>query len=350
MSAKHVLIYRLGSLGDAIVALPSLRVIAHTYPDARRCMLTNMRFSAKSAPMEQVYKNTGLIHDYIHYPINLTNPRIILSIFRRIRYFHPDILVYLTAPRGQVRILRDALFFKLCGIKKIIGLPLSKKLQCPSYVGNGMYEYEGDRLLRCLQRLNTSTVNTRSQSSYDLGLNSIKDNYTQSVLDELGTNVPFIAVSIGAKVNVKDWEDENWSVLIRKLGQTLNDWGLVMIGSSDEKERCAKLLSNWPEKHLNLCGHTNIKEAALILKKAKAFVGHDSGPMHLASAVGTRCVAIFSSRNFPGEWFPPGEHNKILYKKISCMGCRRNFCNDLKKRCILSISVDNVYDQLVSIL
>ena len=72
---------------------------------------------------------------------------------------------------------------------------------------------------------------------------------------------------------------------------------------------------------MNLCGLLNPRESAAALKMAKIFVGHDSGPMHLAASVGIPCVAIFSARNKPGVWFPYGNQHKVVYHPIDCYGC-----------------------------
>ena len=70
--------------------------------------------------------------------------------------------------------------------------------------------------------------------------------------------------------------------------------------------------------------------------------GHDSGPMHLAAAVDTPCVAIFSSRNYLGEWFPQGTGHRVLYHPIECQGCRLDVCEDRARACMNSIAVDEV--------
>jgi ADP-heptose:LPS heptosyltransferase len=66
--------------------------------------------------------------------------------------------------------------------------------------------------------------------------------------------------------------------------------------------------------------------------------------MHLAAAVGTPCVAIFSSQNLPGEWFPYGKIHKVLYRDIECGGCRLTICIEREKACIRSISVEDVFN------
>jgi heptosyltransferase III len=100
----------------------------------------------------------------------------------------------------------------------------------------------------------------------------------------------------------------------------------------------------------NLCGQLSVRESAAMLSRSETYIGHDSGPMHLAAAVGTLYVAILSSRNLPGEWFPPGSQHRILYKTVGCMGCRRDVCEERNKTCIRSISVDEVFGRVMRVL
>jgi glycosyltransferase involved in cell wall biosynthesis len=72
-------------------------------------------------------------------------------------------------------------------------------------------------------------------------------------------------------------------------------------------------------------------------------VCHDSGPMHLAATMGVPCVAIFSARAKPGEWFPRGDHHTVLYHKTPCWDCGLEECIEKEKLCILSITVDEVF-------
>ncbi len=72
--------------------------------------------------------------------------------------------------------------------------------------------------------------------------------------------------------------------------------------------------------------------------------------MHLAAAVGLRCVAIFSSRSLPGIWFPSGDKNKILYTNIECQGCERTICIERKKECIARISPQDVVNEIDTLM
>lgn len=347
-NAERILVYRLGSLGDFIVALPSLHMLTQVFPNTKRLMLTNSSYSVKAIPSTQILKHTGIIQEYIHYPLKLKNLRAILSLIRHIRHLKPEVVIYLTGPRGIVKILRDTIFFKLCGIRRLIGFPYRKSQQQSKLLNGGLYEYEGTRLLRCLSSLGTMSL--KDSYAFELHLQNYEYEAANQALMHFKLDIPFIVASIGTKLEVNDWGDDNWNLLILNIGRHLSRWGLIMIGSEDEKARTDRLLSNWPGQSLNLCGQLSVRETAAVLNKAEAFIGHDSGPIHLAAAVGISCVGIFSSRNLPGEWFPPGNRHHILYKRVHCMGCRLDVCLKHEKYCIRSISVDEVFNHVIKLL
>jgi ADP-heptose:LPS heptosyltransferase len=69
--------------------------------------------------------------------------------------------------------------------------------------------------------------------------------------------------------------------------------------------------------------------------------------MHIAAAVGTPCVAVFSARLGLGKWFPHGSQQvntrqRVLYNRTSCSPCNLEICTAENKRCILSITPEQV--------
>ena len=116
--------------------------------------------------------------------------------------------------------------------------------------------------------------------------------------------------------------------------------------TQEEREKTDSVLDHWKGTVANLCGKTSPRVSAAILEKASLFVGHDSGPMHLASAVGTPCVAIFSAQNPPGQWFPRGDKNRILLPEKLCSVCAFLGCRQINNKCILSITVDQVHEEI----
>jgi ADP-heptose:LPS heptosyltransferase len=345
VSPRRVLIYRLGSLGDTVVALPALRLVARAFPGAERYMLTNYSLSDKAAPVAQVLSGTGLINGYLEYPVRLRNLGKLMDLVSRIRELSPEVLVYLAAPRGLAKAWRDAFFFRACGIRNLVGLPVTLQMQKPLKIGNERYEYEGARLARCLSLLGDSQFDERD--AFSLALTGDEHLAAERALGARMVGRRLLAVSIGGKAEVKDWGDANWSFLLKALGQKLPGWGLAMVGAPVEYARSQQLLNCWPGASINLCGALNVRETAAALQRASIFCGHDSGPMHLAAAVGTVCVAIFSARNLPGEWFPYGRHHRVIYHPMECQGCGLEACVVRDKACIRSIKVDEVLDAVL---
>jgi len=123
----------------------------------------------------------------------------------------------------------------------------------------------------------------------------------------------YIVLSIGSKLPDKDWGDHNWNIVIECITNQNPELGILCIGSKEEKTRSERLTTSWRGPVVNLCGRVNPRISALTMKKALFYLGHDSGPMHLAALVKTPCVAVFSARSKPGVWFPKGDANQILY-------------------------------------
>lgn len=344
---SRVLVFRLGSLGDTIVALPALRLIERAFPNSELWVLTNFPVSEKAPAMASLLQGMGLVKGYLRYSIGIRNIGELGKLACQIRRLHPTALVYLTGARGGRRTIRDAVFFRMCGIKQMVGIPYSADLRRPQRFDNNDYEYEGARLIRNLADLDFPQK--IGAEAFNLRLTGEERATAQLVIEPCISAQPFLAASIGSKVDVKDWGDENWRQLLSRLSMVLSGWGLVMVGASDERERSERLIDHWRGARLNLCGVTSVRETAAVLERAEAYIGHDSGPMHLAAAVGTSCVAIFSSRDLPGVWFPFGGDHRVLYHSVECRGCRLEVCGKYQKRCIRSITVDEVGRAVLSL-
>jgi len=323
-----------------VVSLPALRLIARAYPDAERWMLTNFSVGAKMASASEVLDGTGLVHDYIKYPTGTRDLNVLNSLRQQISGQMFDTLIYLNASRGRATAVRDALFFKSCGVRSLLGVPYKKRLQENLLLEDGLYEYEGARLLRCLNDLGEQSL--ESPDSFDLCLAENERDAASRALEGVDSRSPIVAVSIGTKLDVNDWGDDKWGRLLAIVGAGRPDAQLVILGVQVERQRSQNLASHWPSESLNLCGLLRVRETAAVLARADLFVGHDSGLMHFAAAVGTPVVAVFSSRNPPGQWFPHGTEHRVLYTRIDCQGCRRELCIDRQKQCIRSIGVEAV--------
>jgi heptosyltransferase III len=126
--------------------------------------------------------------------------------------------------------------------------------------------------------------------------------------------------------------------------------GLVMVGSADEFSRSEGLAADWSGPTINLCGKLTPRESGAVASSAVAFLGHDSGPAHLASAVGAKVVTVFSGRSLPGVWFPFGNEANVLCEKTPCFNCGLSVCEKEAMRCIRSVSPQKVVATTLSVI
>jgi heptosyltransferase III len=335
---QRVLIYRLGSLGDHVVALPAYHQIARCFPNAERRLLTNIPVQANAPAAAAVLGNSGLIHGYINYPVGMRSPSQILAVRREVGRFRPQALIYLSSLRGFRSAQRDRLFFRLCGVRESIGFPeTNQDVVRRRLPGSSELEPEAERLAHAIRAL--GTVDFNDPSNWDLRLTAAELNRAEEAKRPL-EGAPYLAVSLGTKAQANDWGEANWTALLTRLATLLPDRKLVIIGAAEESEASGRAASAWQDRSLNLCGSLTPRESGALLRSAELFLGHDSGPMHLAAAVGAPCVAIFSARNLPRIWFPYGKQHTVIYHQTDCAGCGLVTCIAQAKKCILSITVE----------
>ncbi|MBS1823616.1 MAG: glycosyltransferase family 9 protein [Acidobacteria bacterium] len=350
--AKRVLIYRLGSLGDTLVALPALHLVARAFPNAERRMLTNFPVNVKAPPAAAILEDTGLVHGFIRYAVGTRSVIELAKLWWTIRRWQPDVLVYLGSSRGVASAQRDARFFRLCGIRHVVGVPLSEDMQQNRWQEDAQaLEPEAERLVRNIASLGDARLD--DPASWDLHLTDEEKACADAALGSL-CEMPLIAVSVGTKVQSKDWGRDNWRALLARLAVLYPRYGLALSGAPEESEASEFAGDGWRQSGggpvVNLCGRLTPRESAAAFRHARIFIGHDSGPMHLAAAVQTPCVAIFAARNKPRVWFPYGSMHRVLYHKTECWGCGLETCVVERKRCLTSITVEEVATEVRAIL
>jgi heptosyltransferase III len=349
-SKDPIVVFRIGSLGDTLVSVPAFHAIREQFQDKTIVLLTNTPVDGgvKAALSYQVLMGSGLIDDYIVYSLGLLGFRRIVEIFRVItllRRLKPTLVIYLMPRRRLDQKFRDVCFFALASIFSIKGLSIGKNKVHTSKERTDSelnYEPEAKRLLRVVDE----NFETRAEH-YSIELDNSEKNQASELIDEFGLESGcFIAISVGAKVDVKDWGHDRWLQMLAILHKSMHGKRVACFGSADESERSEFLIQSWPSGGTNFCGKLSPRISAAVLERAAIFVGHDSGPMHLAASVGIPVVSVFSSRDMPGIWYPYRNEDNVFYTKIHCAGCRRETCEDLKKECIRSIRPADVANRV----
>lgn len=310
--SEPIIIYRLGSLGDTVMALPVFHFLRKRFPNQSLVVLTNKPASPLAPHLANVLEGSGLVDSFLDYPLGLRSGKGLIELRQRIQGVGARHLIYLAAPRGLPNILRDIFFFRMCGIAKITGAPVARQDRTVVFDhSKSLFEWEAVRLARRLASL--GNVDLDDASAWDLGLSSAEIASAHEQLARHGVSGKCFCVGVGTKQPTNDWGEQNWVSLLQRLGQEHPDAGLAFIGADSDIPRAAKCAQSWQGPVANLCGLLTPRQSAAILKHAKLFVGHDSGPMHLAGAVGVPITALFSANNYPGLWYPRGQHNEILF-------------------------------------
>ncbi len=339
----RVLIYRLGSVGDTVVALPALQLVAAAWPDAERRLLTN---EGAATPAEAVLGDSGLVSGYFGYPAGVRNPLVLIALWWRLLWWRADTLVYLAAPRGVKAARRDAWFFRACGIRKLVGVPVREEMQANQPVDGGLVEAEWARLLRCVRGTGEADrfPGVATEACWDLRLTEAETARGRELTGD------WVVCSLGTKMQANDWGVERWRELLRQLSAAYPGWGLAMTGVAEERAASAEAASWWRGRVLNLCGELTVRETAGVIARGHVFLGHDSGALHLAEAVGVPVVGVYSARNLPGRWFPHGARDRVVYHVVDCRGCRLETCVVQGKKCLEGISVGEVLSAVLEVL
>lgn len=340
----RILIHRLGSLGDTVVALPCFKLIRLRYPHAHIAVLTNSPVSNKAAPLESIVENMGLIDGVLAYPMATRDYDALSKLHAEIKEGQYDLLISLSIGRTFLSTIRDYFYFKTCGISRIIGLPWSRRDRVCLKVGGGPdYELEALRLLRRIRGLGPGVRAVDPQEPGWTNLKLTKQELVEGdrILAENNLD-DFVVCSLGTKSPLKDWGTENWCSLFEKLSASFQHLTLVMLGSPDESERSDVVRKHWKGPTVNLCGMASPRVSSAILAKSSLFMGHDSGPGHLAGAAGTRCITIYSCYAPPGQWFVLGKGHVPFYPYKFYDAAKWNDPMH-QKSAISSITVDEVY-------
>ena len=152
--------------------------------------------------------------------------------------------------------------------------------------------------------------------------------------DRLAVVPPYIVVHPGASVPARTWPAERWAELVAALGARV-----VVTGAPSERALTARVAG---EAGLDLGGRTTLAGLAHVLAGADAVVVGNTGPAHLAAAVGTPVVSLFAPTVPAVRWRPWRVAHELLFSDVPCAGCRARTCPVPGHPCLGEISVDEV--------
>jgi len=143
----------------------------------------------------------------------------------------------------------------------------------------------------------------------------------------LSAGGPFFVMAPCARWSTKLWGEERFASLGEKVAASTG-LGVVLVGDRSDAAALERIRSAIGGAAVSLAGETGLKELAELMRMARFAVTVDSGPMHVAAAVGTRVVALFGP-TAPNRTGPYGSGHVVLRSDVECSPCFLKECKDM---------------------
>jgi heptosyltransferase-1 len=142
----------------------------------------------------------------------------------------------------------------------------------------------------------------------------------------------------GARWKTKIWPPEKFGKLSSKLPLST-----ILVGGKGDIDAANEIVALSNGKAISLAGKTDLKELIEVIRNARFVISNDSGPMHIAAALGIPVFAIFGPTD-PSRTGPYGKGHTIIKEEITCAPCFKKTCTNVK--CMNSLSVKKVYETI----
>ncbi len=340
---KKILVVRTDRIGDVVLTTPIFKALRENYPQAHIAAMVSPR--TKEILEGSPYIDEIIVYDkdkhhkgiaaFWKFILGLKNKRFDLAIVLHTKK-RMNLITFLANIPRRIGFAEKGKF----------SLLLTDRLKDTRPLG---LKHEADYCLDVLKELGLKI----SERKLHVPLKKEALDWADKVLAENGINKgdKIVAIHPGASCPSKRWFKDRFVALADKLA---HDYGFKIIIISGLKDIAIANDIGKSSKHkiVNLAGKISLAQTAAILKQVNIFISNDSGPVHIASAVGTPVISIFG-RNQPGlsplRWGPLGERDKYLHKPAGCSICLAHKC--VKGfDCLKAITVEDVLGAVDKIL
>lgn len=159
---------------------------------------------------------------------------------------------------------------------------------------------------------------------------------------------PLVALAPAAAYGpAKEWPADRYAALVDRLRDCL-DAECVLVGARSERAKSAEIATASRAGAVVAAGETDVGDLVALLSLCHAFVGNDSGAMHVAGALDLPTVGIFGS-TCPDRTAPLGRRTRVVYERIECSPCLDRACRFGHYACLKGVSVEQVLSALASL-
>ncbi len=159
-----------------------------------------------------------------------------------------------------------------------------------------------------------------------------------------------IGVNLGTTWRTKRWSLENFAKVITQV-QKRFDARILLTGSTAEIPLGEALVGIAKVETINLIGKTTLMQLGALIESCDLYLTCDSGPMHIAAAVGTPTIALFGPTS-PIRHGPYGENHEVIEKPVECRSCYKQKCprQDQPHLCMTEINPNEVVTQILKVI
>ncbi len=329
----RILITRLRFIGDVVLTLPLIEALKNKYPDAELYYLTEKSVGEILIGHPDLEEVIMLDRDAIENLPWRKKSIEHLGFINKLRNYKFDMVIDLFCnPRSALLTLATGAKIRVGFDVRLRGIVYNHKIR------RGASIRVVDAYLDCLRTLGIDV----DREVPHLPLLKDERRWATDWLREnsLSQNLPLIGFNPGASWPAKMWQPEQFAGLGDNVIDMLN--GQVLITQGPGQRELVRQVSDLMKHPPVIADLLPIRRLSALIEQCDAYVSNDSGPMHIAAAVGTRTIGIFGPSD-PAIWFPYSESSGHLSVKPDvAFCCGKNFCAE-PRSCISTISVDQVY-------
>jgi heptosyltransferase-2 len=338
---RRILIVRTDRIGDVLLSTPVIKAVRQRYPCAYIAMMV-------SPYAEDIAEGNPYLDEVIIYDKNARHKSWInsLGFAMKLKKKRFDLAIVLH-PTNRVHLLTfSAGIPRRLGYDRKLGFLLTDRIKHTKQLGQ-KHELEYN-----LDLLNYLGISVEDKSLF-MPIKTKSENWVKELFKAEGVSAAdkLLAIHPGASCLSKIWPAERFAQAAERLAEKYGFKVLVIAGPKDIKI-ATEVVKNIKYPVINLAGKTSVSQLASLLKKCYLFISNDSGPVHIASAVGTPVISVFGRSQkglSPTRWGPRGEKDRILHKEAGCIECLAHNC--VKGfACLKAITVDEIIEVADSII
>jgi len=325
---KKVLIVRLGAIGDVANALIVATAIKAEYPDTELGWVVH----GLARPLVDGHPAVDRVHDWKRGG-GVSELR---RLFRELRGHRYELAIDLQ------RIAKSGLLVRCSGAPRTLGFDRARSKEL-SWLFTKERIAPGDRHAHMVEQYLEFVRHLGLDVAGPVHLlpsSTEAEARAEQLVEELGG--PPILVNLGASKPANRWVPGRFGELALRAAETLGS-PVCLIGGPDDRAMFAEDLARIESSSsvVDLVGSTTLPELWALERRSRLFVGLDTGPMHLAVAVGLPCVILFGAADHRRTG-PYGERNRIVRISVPCAPCNKRECRMPRHFCMEDITTDMV--------